>query len=93
MCCAPATAEGVMRPGGVFGGRNLVSEMIDNGSTHTTDTKDEEPAIAVVAVRDGASAAEALAARGFYSAAAVALEVVSELLHRQAALALEEQVA
>jgi hypothetical protein len=59
-----------------------VSNMNNNT---TTTTWDKEPAIAVVAVRDGASAAEALVRIGHYGAAAAALEVVSELLHREAA--------
>jgi hypothetical protein len=61
-------------------GPTLTIEMIDNGKVNT---RDEEPAIAVV--RHGASAAESLVRLGRYSDAAVALEVISELLHRVAA--------
>jgi hypothetical protein len=82
-----------MRLGGVFGRRNLVSEMTGMNGNGKMHTEDEEPAIAVVAVRDGASAAEALVRIGHYGAAAAALETVSYILRREAAAALEAQVA
>jgi hypothetical protein len=78
---------------GSSSGRTLVIEMTGMNGNGKVNTRDREPAIAVIAVRDGASAAEALAARGFYSEAAAALEAVSYLLHREAAVALEAQIA
>ena len=54
-------------------GRALVTNM------KTTNTNDREPATAVVAVRDGAGAAESLIRMGRFSEAAAALETVSAL--------------
>jgi hypothetical protein len=57
--------------------------VIEMTGMNHVNTGDEEPAIAVV--RHGTSAAESLVKLGRYSEAAIALEVVSELLHREAA--------